>query len=120
MAMADLQNDLILTSDNGESVKCRLAGTFMARFIGFMGQRPPQNRIGLLIRPCNSIHMFFMRFAIDVVFLDEDFNIIKLVRNLMPGKIIGSVTDSYQVLEVRAGDLPDSFSEGTRLSATSV
>ncbi|MCX6645177.1 MAG: DUF192 domain-containing protein [bacterium] len=117
--MADLQNDLILTSENGESVKCRLAGTFLTRFIGFMGQKPPQNRNGLLIRPCNSIHMFFMRFAIDVVFLDKEFNIVKLVRNLMPGKIVGAVSDAHQVLEVRAGDLPDSFSEGARLTASS-
>lgn len=116
--MCDSRKDLTLTSESGEKVNCRVADTFLDRFLGFMGQRPPRDRKGLLIRPCNSIHMFFMRFPIDAVFLDEEFNIIKLVKNLAPGKLIGAVDDAYQVLEVKAGDLPTSFSEGSRLTAS--
>jgi len=80
-----------------------------------MGKPPPPDREGLLIRPCNSIHMFFMRFPIDVLFLDRDFNVIKLIRDLAPGKVVGTVKGAWQVAEVVAGALPSSFEEGTHL-----
>ena len=70
---------------------------------------------GLLIRPCNSIHMFFMRFAIDVVFMDRDYRIIKIVNGLKPGKVVGTVAGAWQAIEVTSGDLPESFREGVQL-----
>lgn len=118
--MADTRKDLVLSSDQGESVECRLANSFFSRLKGLMGQPPPEQGKGLLIRPCNSIHMFFMRFSIDVVFLDREFNIVRLVRNLDPGRIVGTVQDAWQVLEVKAGDMPESFMEGARLSVTRI
>jgi len=113
--MSTGSGQLILASEKGESVLCRIAETFWTRFMGLMGQGRLPHREGLLIRPCNSIHMFFMRFPIDAVFLDSDYRIVKLIRCLEPGKVVGTVKDAVQVLEVVAGDLPESFSEGARL-----
>lgn len=104
-----------MTSEQGETILCRIAETFWTRFMGLMGRARLPHREGLLIRPCNSIHMFFMRFPIDVVFLDRDYRIVKLIRSLEPGKVVGIVQGAVQVLEVVAGDLPESFSEGKRL-----
>ena len=39
---------------------------------------------GLLLVPCNSIHMMFMRFAIDVVYIAEDYQVLKCVKNVRP------------------------------------
>ncbi len=80
-----------------------------------MGQPRPDDGIGLLIRPCNSIHMFFMKFSIDAVFLDRDFKIVKLFKNLEPGNLVNPVRGAHQVLEVPSGELPESFAEGDNL-----
>jgi hypothetical protein len=105
-----------LRSQAGESLRCRVARTFWSRFIGLMGKPPPEDGAGLLISPCNSIHMFFMRFPIDAMFLDRQLKIVKLVVNLAPGKLAGPYRDAFQVVEVPVGHVPPSFREGVVLS----
>ena len=39
---------------------------------------------GLLLAPCSSIHMMFMRFAIDVVYIDKEYHVLKCVKNVRP------------------------------------
>ncbi|WJV30890.1 DUF192 domain-containing protein [Rossellomorea sp. AcN35-11] len=58
------------------------ADRFSSRWRGLMFRRKPLTEEGLWIIPCNSIHMFFMNFPIDVLFLDHDLKVIKLVPNL--------------------------------------
>lgn len=106
-----------LTSETGDSIRCRVARTFWTRLKGLMGEPGLPPGEGLLIRPCNSIHMFFMRFAIDVVFLDRDLRILKSIRDLAPGSLVGSIPGAFQVLEVAAGTLPESFCAGASLVA---
>ncbi len=55
-----------------------------ARFRGLMLARSLPNGGGLDIRPCASIHMMFMRFAIDAVFYDADFRVTKVARRVRP------------------------------------
>lgn len=63
-----------------------LADTFLHRLRGLMlrdkGFLPLGT--GLLIAPCNSIHMMFMRFAIDVVYIDKEYCVLKCVKNVRP------------------------------------
>lgn len=63
-----------------------LADTFWHRLRGLMlrdkGFLPLGT--GLLIAPCNSIHMMFMRFAIDVVYIDKEYRVLKCVKNIRP------------------------------------
>ena len=101
-------------------MSCLVADSFWSRLVGLMGKPKPPNGEGLLIRPCSSIHMFFMRFSIDAVFLDNDYRIVRVVRNLAPGRIVGTVPGARQVLEVATGELPASFSEGSKLLARSI
>lgn len=61
-----------------------VADSFFSRFCGLMlRKRLPMNH-GLLLVPCNSIHMCFMRFAIDAVYIDKDYRILKVVTDLRP------------------------------------
>ena len=80
------------------------ADTFFKRFIGLMGRKslPPSH--GLLLSPCCSIHMLFMRFPIDAVFLDRNFKITKIVRHLKPWLGFAFSFDSFSVLELNAGE----------------
>lgn len=69
---------------NGKELKVYMADSFATRFRGLM-LRPrdflPMGT-GLLIAPCNSIHMMFMRFPIDVVYIDKNYRVLKCVKNL--------------------------------------
>ena len=61
-----------------------VAETFFERARGLIGRRGLAPGKGLLILRCNCIHMFFMRFAIDAIFLDGRGEVVKVVRNVRP------------------------------------
>ena len=71
---------------DGELVIAHLerAASMLTRMRGLLGRAElPANR-GLWITPCPSIHMFFMRFAIDVVFLDRDLKVVRVFDTVRP------------------------------------
>jgi uncharacterized protein len=61
-----------------------IATSFAARSQGLLGRSGLKPDTGLLIDPCSSIHMWFMRFPIDVVFLDKKNRVVGLKRNVKP------------------------------------
>jgi uncharacterized membrane protein (UPF0127 family) len=82
--------------------KARVATSMWSRFWGLMGRRSLPNDEGLLIVPCNSVHTFFMRFPIDVLFLDKDDHVLKVTSELRPFRVaVGR--GSRGVLEIAAG-----------------
>ena len=81
----------------------RLATTFWQRFRGLMMCRPLLPATALLIAPCNSIHMCFMRFAIDAVYLDKQGKILKITRHLRPWIGLSACWQAHSVLEMTAG-----------------
>lgn len=80
-----------------------LATTFWQRFRGLMLHRPLPPATALLIAPCNSIHMCFMRFAIDAVYLDKQGRILKITRHLRPWIGLSACWQANSVLEMTAG-----------------
>jgi uncharacterized membrane protein (UPF0127 family) len=72
------------------------------RFRGLMGQRRLSEGEALLIDPCNSVHTFFMRFPIDVLFLDRDDRVLKMSTEIRPFRVaIGR--GARRVLELATG-----------------
>jgi len=67
--------------------RVEVASNPWSRFWGLMGRRGLDPGHGLLIKPCSSIHMFFMRFPIDVVFLDRDNVVVKVVHGIKPWRM---------------------------------
>ena len=65
--------------------------------------RPLRRMRGLLLRPAGSIHTFFMRFAIDAVFLDRRDVVVAIQRDLPPWRV-ASCRGAKAVLELRAGE----------------
>ncbi len=65
-------------------VKAKVARTMFARMKGLIGTKSLPPGEGLLILHCNSIHTFFMSFAIDATFLDRDNRVVKTVRGIRP------------------------------------
>lgn len=62
----------------------RLARSVLARTRGLMFAPGLPGGTALDIRPCNSIHMMFVRFPIDAVFYDRDGTVTKVARRLRP------------------------------------
>ncbi len=79
------------------------ASSFRARFVGLMGRRELRMGEGLHIVPCNSIHMFFMRFPIDALFLDREGTIVRLFPALTPWQVTSLYPQAHSVLELPAG-----------------
>ena len=75
-----------LASADGRVVceACVVADTAPARLRGLLGRRSLPPGEGMLLRPAPSIHTFFMRFPIDVVFLDAELRVLRVVESLRP------------------------------------
>ena len=80
------------------------AGTLAKRLLGWMFRQEPVNQ-GLLLSPCSSIHTFFMRFDIDVVFLDSQNKVVAKEENIQPYKIVFPVKGSIKTLELPANSI---------------
>lgn len=83
--------------------KIGLANTMFSRFIGLISKKSIDENEGILLTPCNSIHMMFMKFPIDVVFLDKRNKVIKIIENIQPWKISPIVFKAQSVLELSSG-----------------
>jgi uncharacterized membrane protein (UPF0127 family) len=88
-------------NDQTTDLRVTLAHSFFQRLAGLMGKASPPAG-GLLLSPCSSIHTFFMRFAIDAVFLDSENKVIKLVSDLHPWRI-AVVPKAHRTLELPTG-----------------
>lgn len=83
-----------------------VADTFTKRLMGYMFRKTP-HCTALLIKPCNSIHTFFMKFDIDVLFLDESMRVVEKKISLPKRKMIMPVKDAVMVLEAIGGTFDD-------------
>jgi uncharacterized protein len=97
--------ELALRREDGSIVceRCVLADTALARMRGLLGRRELPSGEGILLKPASSVHMAFMRFPIDAVFLDRDFRVMKVASDLRPWRAAGS-RGAKAVLEIPAGD----------------
>jgi hypothetical protein len=82
--------------------RCELADDLVSRTVGLLGRKGLEPGEGLLISRTGSVHMFFMRFAIDVVFVDKALTIVKIVPNLRPWRIAMALR-AKSALELPAG-----------------
>lgn len=85
------------------ALKVRRAATFPSRLRGLLFMARLQRGEGLLLAPCASVHTAFMRYAIDVVFLDRSGAICKIVPDLRPWRL-AACAGACQTLELAAGE----------------
>lgn len=79
-----------------------LANTFFTRLRGLIGRRRLAPAEALWLRPCNGVHTWWMHYAIDVIFLDRELRIVKLVENLRPFRLTAPHRAARSVLEMSA------------------
>lgn len=80
-----------------------LADTFWTRMKGLLGRRELPAGEALVITKCRSIHMFFMRFAIDAIFVDKQNRVVGLVEGIRPFRLSPVFFRAYYVIELKAG-----------------
>jgi uncharacterized membrane protein (UPF0127 family) len=81
------------------------AESFWQRFLGLMPYKELPAGEGMLLSPCQSVHTFFMRFAIDVIYLDTDKRIVEAYPNVKPWRVLPFNRRSRSVLELAPGTL---------------
>jgi len=82
--------------------KLILADNFFSRLKGLIGSNPLKKNEGLLISPCQQVHTHFMGYSIDIVFLDKQFKILHIVREMKPWRFSKFIKSAYYVLELQA------------------
>ena len=82
--------------------RCVVADSAWTRSKGLLGRSSLDEAEGILLRPGGSIHMFFMRFPIDAVFLDDELRVLRIAADLKPWRM-ASKRGAKSVLELPAG-----------------
>lgn len=82
-----------------------VAGGFWQRFKGLMLSAPLADDAAFLIRRCSSVHTFFMRHALDLAYLDQDGQIVKLERNVPPWRVSWGGVRARHTLEMSMGGI---------------
>jgi uncharacterized membrane protein (UPF0127 family) len=84
---------------------------------GLLGRRELPSGEGIWLKPASSVHMAFMRFAIDAVFLDREDRVVKIAADLRPWRMAGS-RGAKSVVELPAGEAQRrGLKSGDRLTA---
>ena len=93
-----------------------IANRFWKRFKGLMGRPSLAPNHGIYISPCTSIHCFFMRFPIDVVFVDKFNTVVAIYPAVRPWSITLPGRGAHSVIEGSAGQLAHQVNLGDSLT----
>ena len=99
-----------MTRDRLLGQKVRVASSLFDRAIGLLGTSSLSPGDGLWLKPCASIHTLFMRYPIDILFLDAE-GIVLEQQTLAPWRLSKWLRNSRSVLELAAGSVDQT---GTR------
>jgi uncharacterized membrane protein (UPF0127 family) len=88
--------------------RVRVASTFWTRLKGLLGAPPLQPGEGMLIDPCQAVHMFGMKQALDVAFVGADGQVIAVYHDLRPGQRSKYHRAARRALELPVGTLMES------------
>lgn len=93
------------TQNNIIADEVKVAENFFTRSIGLLSRKSISDNEALIIKPCCSIHTFFMKFAIDVLFIGATGEIMELYENVEPWRILPIHLKSHYVIEICAGQI---------------
>ncbi len=85
-----------------------MADTMFKRMKGLLGYKEIKKGYALILNPCNSIHTFFMKFSIDVVFLNKNNQVVKIIQSIKPFRMTGVYLNSKITIELSPGTIESS------------
>ena len=83
----------------------KVADTIFTRMKGLLGKKELPPGEALWIKPCFSVHTFFMQFPIDVLFLNKKNEVIAAVTDLTPNRLTRLYPQAFSVLELPIGTI---------------
>ncbi len=109
----------LVSRTSGRTVVARLqvADSFGSRLLGLQFRRALPPHAALLLVPCRSLHTCFVRFPLDVAFLDRHGSVLHIRRNLRPWRLAFAPQDTYAILEMLAGSMDLQPGESLRLAS---
>lgn len=93
------------TQNNLIAGDVQVAENYFSRNIGLLSRKSISSNEGLVIKPCFSVHTFFMKFPIDILFVNKKNEIIALYENVKPWKILPIHFSSRYVVELAVGQI---------------
>lgn len=108
---------MVFKNSKGEIIceNAKMADNLYTRILGLMFTEDLDLRNGLLLCPCNSIHTFFMNYSLDVIFLDKNFSVVKVIYNMKPWRISWMYFRAHQVLEMKSRSWATTIETGEKL-----
>lgn len=100
-----------LTRGTSVAERCRVAASLGDRTVGLLATASLSPGEGLLIERTQSIHMFFMRYPIDVAFIDRNARVTRTVAGLRPWRVVWWARGARDCLELPVGTLQASGTE---------
>ena len=83
----------------------KTADSFFQKLFGLMFSAPLKEGEGLLIDNCSSIHTFWMRYPIDVLFLDSNNKVIRFFEDLKPFRVTPFIRGAQKTVELKSGSV---------------
>lgn len=83
--------------------KVRVADSFLSRLVGLLDRKEILPGEALIITNCQQIHMFFMKFPIDVIFVDRSDIVVGLVENIQPFSMSPIFLQAQRAIELPPG-----------------
>jgi uncharacterized membrane protein (UPF0127 family) len=102
MMVRNTDRDTVL----GQAIE--VADTAVRRVKGLLGRQCLEDGQGLLFRQCSSVHTLFMRFPIDILFIDKKGKVLRSRPNVRPFKFVAAPLRAQYALELPAGSIATS------------
>jgi uncharacterized protein len=93
-----------LTRESQVADRVQLAGEGRTRRKGLLGRDGLNAGEGLWIVPCEAVHTFWMRFAIDLIYLDREYRVLK-IRSAVPPWRLSACLRAHSVVELAPGTI---------------
>jgi uncharacterized protein len=94
----------LVNARTGETLATSLETAFdsTTRNRGLLGRSALPAGSALVLAPCSAVHTFFMRFAIDIAFVDREGRILKVAHAMKPWRLSGTLR-GFATIELPAG-----------------
>jgi hypothetical protein len=99
--MSQRETYRLIGRSDGRTILDRLlvADGYWSRFVGLQFRRPLPINSGLLLVPCPAIHTCFVRFPLDLIWLDRNGRVVELRRNVAPWRTASGPKGTIAVVE---------------------
>lgn len=104
-----------ITKNQIVSTHIEVAETFFERAKGLLGREGLKDSQGLWIHQCKSIHTFFMKFNIDVLYVDKNLKVTRVHRNIVPWRLSWGSFNADSCFEFQATSLTPNIDIGDSL-----